>query len=173
MLEQAIEERREVRIEYYTASRDEMTERDMRPYGIIEHNGEWYVVAYCLFRDRELPFRVDRIRTLRLLKRTFEPPASFDIEKYRRPQMYFPTSRDLRVKLRIAPELARWVREDHPIGRMRRLADGSLILHLSVSQPQWIISWVMAHAGKVELLAPPALRGKTSSACRKALRRYG
>jgi len=173
LLEQAIEERREVHVEYYTASRDEMTERDLQPYGIIEHDGEWYVVAHCLLRDRELPFRVDRIRRIDLLDRTFEPPASFDLEKYRRPQMYFPTSRDLRVKLRIAPELARWARDEHPLGKLRTLPDGSLILHLSVSQPQWVVSWVMAHAGKVELLAPQALRKQITAASRRTLAKYG
>ena len=172
LLEQAIEERREVRMEYFTASRDEMTERDVRPYGLIEHGGEWYVVGHCLLRDRELPFRVDRIRRLNLLDRSFQLPASFRIERYHRPQMYFPTSRDLRVKLRIAPELARWVREEHPAGKIRPLPDGGLILRLSVSQPQWIISWVMAHAGKVELLAPEALRRQIAAASRKAAQKY-
>lgn len=172
LLEQAVEERRAVHVEYYTASRDEMTERELQPYGIIEHNGAWYVVAHCLLRDRELPFRVDRIRRIRLLDRTFDPPASFRLEKYERPQMYFPTSRDLRVKLRVAPELARWIIEEHPAGKIRKLPDGGLILHLTASQPQWIVAWVMAHAGKVELLAPEALRKQISAACRKALENY-
>ncbi len=172
LLEQAIEERREVHIEYYTASRDAMTERDIRPYGVIEHNGEWYVVGHCLFRDRELPFRVDRMKTIRLTNRRFAPPEDLDIEKYRRPQMYFPSSRDLRVKLHIAPELARWVRDEHPTGKVHQLPDGGLILHLLVSQPQWIISWVVAQAGKVELLAPPALRKQIAAACQSTLRRY-
>ena len=173
LLEQAIEDRREVRVSYYTASRDEMTERDLRPYGIIEHDGEWYLVAHCLLRDRELPFRVDRIRSIELLEKTFDVPKSFKLEKYRRAQMYFPTSRDLRVKLRIAPELARWVRDEQPLGKILTQSDGSLILHLSVSQPEWIISWVMSHAGKVELLAPQALRKKMIDACRQAVKKYG
>ena len=86
--------------------------------------------------------------------------------------MYFPTSRDYRVKLRIAPELARWVREEHPAGKIRALPDGGLVLHLSVSQPQWIVSWVVAHAGQVELLAPEALRNQIAEACRKSAEKY-
>ena len=172
LLQQAIEERREVRMEYYTASRDELTQRDLRPYGIIEHNGEWYVVGHCLLRDDERPFRVDRIRTVALRDATFDPPASFSIEKYRTDEMYFPTRRDLRVKLRIAPPLARWLREERPAGRMRPLPDGGLMLHLSVSQPEWIISWVLAHGDQVELLAPEALRQKIAAACRGARENY-
>lgn len=172
LLEQAIESRREVRLEYFTASRDEMTTRDVRPYGLIEHYGEWYLIGYCLLRDRELPFRVDRIRRLEMLKGTFDIPAGFAIEKYRRPNMYFPSSRDMRVALRIAPELARWVIEEAPTGRIRKQPDGGLLLYLSVSQPQWVISWVMSHAGKVEVLSPEALRRQVAEACRGALERY-
>jgi len=173
VLQRAIEERREVRMEYYTASRDELTERDFRPYGLIEHSGEWYVVGHCMLRDAERPFRVDRIRRLELLERVFEPPVSFEIERYRKEQMYFPTRRDLRVKVKIAPRLARWVREEQPGDLMRELEDGGLIVHLSVSQPEWIISWVVAHAGEVELLAPEALRKRIRAACRETIRGYG
>jgi proteasome accessory factor C len=172
VLRQAIEERREIHMEYYTASRDELTERDFRPYGIIDHNGEWYVVGHCLLRDAERPFRVDRIREIALLDQTFDLPKSFNLEKYRTAKMYFPTRRDLRVKLKVAPELAQWIREEQPAGKVRELADGSLIMLLSVSQPEWIVSWVMAHADQVELLAPEALRSRITKACDEALARY-
>ena len=62
--------------------------------------------------------------------------------------------------------------EEHPAGKIRKLPDGGLILHLSASQPQWIISWVMAHAGEVELLAPEALRKQIVATCNKALEKY-
>jgi len=172
VLEQAVEESRVVHIEYYTAGRDEMTSRDVRPYGIIEHDGEWYLVGHCELRDRELPFRVDRVRAVEMLDRTFEPPKSFNREKYSRKTMYFRTSRDIRVKLRIAPDLARWLKGERPLGRMKTLPDGGLILYMSVSQPEWILSWVMSHAGQVELLAPVALRRMLVKRCEMALEAY-
>lgn len=172
LLEQAIEDKKEIHIEYYTASRDEMTERDVQPYGMIEHNGEWYFVGHCLLRDRELPFRVDRIRALKVLDKTFDPPKKFNIEKYRRPQMYFPTMRDMRVKLRVVPEYARWIHDELPEAKTRRLPDGGIIAHLSVHQPEWMVLWALSHAGKVEVLAPFALRKQIAQAAQKALQRY-
>jgi proteasome accessory factor C len=171
-LEEAVEARRETHIEYYTAGRDELTARDVRPLGIVEHNGEWYLIAFCLLRDRELPFRIDRIRALRPLDRTFTPPPGFAIAKYARPQFYFPTARDLRVKLRVAPDLARWVVDEPLGGRTHPTADGGVLLYLSVSQPQWVVSWVLEHAGKVELLAPEALRRQVAASARRALANY-
>ena len=172
VIEEAIEARRELHIEYYTAGRDELTQRDVRPLGIVEHNGEWYLIAFCLLRDRELPFRIDRIRDLRPLDRTFTPPSGFAIAKYARPQFYFPTSRDLRVKLRIAPDLARWVRDEPLGGKTRPTPDGGVLLYLSVSQPQWVVSWVLEHAGKVDLLAPEALRRQVAESARRTLANY-
>ena len=173
VLRQAIEEAREVHMTYYTASRDEITERDLRPYGLVEHDGEWYVIGHCLLRDSERPFRVDRIQSLRLLDRAFAPPRKFDIERYRSSRMYFPTRRDLRVRLKVAPEMVRWVREELSAGRTRELEDGSHIVHVSVSQPEWIVSWVLEKGGKVELLAPEALRKKVKQACDATLAHYG
>lgn len=173
LLQQAIEETRVVAMEYYTASRDEMTRRDIHPYAIIEHSGEWYVIAHCARRGDELPFRVDRVRRLTLLESRFQMPEKFDIEKYRRPQMFFPGEGAERVQLRIAPELARWIREEHPRGALVEKPDGSLVLTLHVTQPQWIISWALSHAGKVEILAPRRLRGMLVKACRDAAKPYG
>lgn len=172
VLEQAIESRLEISMEYYTASRDELTSRNVQPYGLIEHNGEWYLVGHCLLRDRELPFRVDRIRGLQLLERSFQIPGEFDIEKYRRPQMYLPTSQDMRVKLRVSPELGRWICEENLSGRIQKQPDGGVVLHMTVGQPQWIVSWVMEHAGQVEVLSPESLKRSIADACDKALSNY-
>lgn len=172
LLQQAAEERREVHMEYYTAGRDELTVRDVRPYGLLEHGGAWYVVAHCLLRGDERPFRVDRIRSLELLDRRFRRKPRFNIEKYRSTGMYSRSRRDHNVQLKIAPEYARWIRDEQPPGRVRELPDGSIILRLSVRQPEWIVSWVMAHAGQVELLSPDGLRKEVAKACRKALKHY-
>ena len=172
-IEQAISEGREVHMEYYTASRDAMTERDLRPYGLIEHGGNWYVVGLCLLRDRELPFRVDRIRKIELTDRQFKPPRNFSIEKYRAAEMYFPTSRDLRVKIRVAPELVRWVREERPPSDIQPTADGGAIASLSVTHAEWLLAWLIQRVTLAEVIQPAAIRRKMVEFCDKTLAVYG
>ena len=173
MLERAIAQRREAHIEYYTASRDAMSERDFRPYGLIEHDGHWYAVGWCLMRQRELPFRVDRIRSISLTKREFTLPQDFDIEKYSLPEMFFPTKRGVRVTIRLAPELVRWVREERLNAEMRPTADGGALLGIRVSHPEWLVAWTLQHGSLAEIVAPEDLRNRMREYCDATLAVYG
>jgi len=172
-LEKAVADSREVHMRYYTASRDAMTERNLQPYGLIEHAGSWYVVGRCLLRDRELPFRVDRIRQIELTDRTFEPPPDFNIESYRAAEMYFPTSRDIRVRIRIAPELVRWIREERPPSDIEPAEDGGATVSISVTHAEWLLSWLIQHGTLAEVIRPIALRRKMAEYCAATLAVYG
>jgi proteasome accessory factor C len=176
-IERAVALRREIHIEYYTASRDTITERTVQPYAIIEHQGQWYLIAFCRMRHRELPFRIDRIRSAKLTGESFTVPESFDIETYRRPEMYFPTDADIDVEVRLMPEFADRVRGQRPeetaslfggqpaIRRTRSLPDGSLVFTIAVTRPEWIVSWALQHGEAVEILSPPDVREKVRAAC--------
>jgi len=82
-LEGAISKQRTVRFEYWSISRDEVSERTLNPYALLPDNGVWYVVGHDLDRDDIRTFRVSRIRgeikfaTRR--ERDFRTPVEFDI----------------------------------------------------------------------------------------------
>lgn len=173
LVEEAIERGEEVRMDYYTASRNAMSERCLRPYGLIEHGGNWYVVGWCLKRDRELPFRVDRIRKIEKTGGRFAAPRGFDLEKYSRAEMYFPTSGDLRVKIRLAPHLVRWVKDERPDYQIEDTPDGGAVLSVTVARAEWLLSWLLQHGTGAEALSPPALRKKMVEYCDAALAAYG
>ena len=173
VIEQAIERGEEVRMEYYTASRNEMSERRLLPYGLVEHGGHWYVVGWCLTRERELPFRVDRIRKIEATGERFETPRNFDLERYTQSEMYFPTARDLRVRIRLAPVLVRWVEDDPPGQEIQRTPDGGAMLQVSVSRAEWLLSWLLQHGGQAEALDPPELRRRMVEHCNATLAAYG
>ncbi|HXH96591.1 MAG TPA: WYL domain-containing protein, partial [Gaiellaceae bacterium] len=86
-LEGAISKQRTVRFDYWSISRDEVSERTLNPYALLPDNGIWYVVGHDLDRDDIRTFRASRIRgeikfaTRR--ERDFRIPADFDIERYR------------------------------------------------------------------------------------------
>src|SRR2546428_13691199 len=61
-LEGAISKQRTVRFEYWSISRDEVSERTVNPYALMPDNGVWYVVGHDIDRDDIRTFRVSRIR---------------------------------------------------------------------------------------------------------------
>ena len=172
LIEEAISRAVEVHMTYYTASRDAMSERDVRPYGLIEHGGHWYMVGWCLLRERELPFRVDRIRRLELTNRAFTPPEDFDIESYGRPEMFFPTSRALEVTIRLGPDRVRWVREERLHGELQPTPDGGALLRLRISRPEWLLGWTLQHGAQAEIVSPESVRRKMLERCNATLALY-
>jgi len=58
----AIENRRRLHVRYYSAWRDEVTERDIDPFLPKLFGDTWQLFAWCVGRDEWRHFRVDRIR---------------------------------------------------------------------------------------------------------------
>lgn len=78
VLEQAVREQRAVDAEYYTAGRDALGTRALRPVGLVQARGEWYCVA-----DDGKTYKVERFRAASLREDRFEAPAP-DLSAVRR-----------------------------------------------------------------------------------------
>ncbi len=62
----------------YRSWRQEQTERDLDPYGVVLHRGRWYVVGRDHRHDSLRTFRIDRIVSLATGTQTFTVPDGFD-----------------------------------------------------------------------------------------------
>jgi len=166
-LEGAISKQRTVKFEYWSISRDEVTERTLNPYALLPDNGIWYVVGRDLDRDDIRTFRVSRIRgeikfaTRR--ERDFRTPADFDIEAYRgRPpwQIGDPVGE---ARIEVRGDTAWWVQRAY--GTTGRFEDGVFVTEYS-SLPQ-LASWVLRQDGRAVPLEPEELRREMATALRR------
>ncbi len=80
----AIDDRHRLRLTYYSAHRDQLTERVIRPYRLLNRGGELYLIGHCELRDATRDFGLHRIKERTVLDppRAFAVPESFDIEAY-------------------------------------------------------------------------------------------
>jgi predicted DNA-binding transcriptional regulator YafY len=62
-VQQGVVLRRVLRMAYCGRDREEETQRDVEPQGIVFYGGAWYLVAWCRLRGDFRHFRIDRIRT--------------------------------------------------------------------------------------------------------------
>ncbi|MBB4663546.1 helix-turn-helix transcriptional regulator [Conexibacter arvalis] len=76
-LADAIARERRVEIAYADRAGSRST-RQLDPYGIVFHHGRWYLSAHDHGRDALRTLRLDRIASVRLLRRAAPPPAGFD-----------------------------------------------------------------------------------------------
>lgn len=77
MVASAARERRPIWFEY-TARDGHRSSRTLQPYGIVAHEGRWYVTGHDSAHGEVRIFRLDRISSPTLLSGAFDPPEGFD-----------------------------------------------------------------------------------------------
>jgi proteasome accessory factor C len=147
------------KITYYTAGRDVESEREIEPYGLVDHRGVWYVVARDSIRNRELPFRVDRIRTVELTTREYLVPDDFTAERYRREEMYEQAGDEVAVRVRFSERVAHRIAESTAKKDLERGADGRVVRTFRTgARSRWLYAYVARFGADAEVLGPPEHR---------------
>ena len=169
VLRRAVDERRALRLRYYTAARDETTERVVDPLQVFEADGHGYLEAWCRQAEGVRIFRADRIDELQLLDEPAHPPA--DIQQRDVTEGVFqPAAEHLLVVLRLAPAYG-WVADFYPVEEAAEI-DAGLQVSLRVSEPAWVRALVLGSGGQVEVLSPGWLAESIRADAARALAAY-
>jgi proteasome accessory factor B len=179
-LTRAWADRRVVAFEYlpapYGAKRDPRRAM-VRPY-LLEPSLQThalYLIGFDEDRGAMRTFKVERIRDLSVLPRTFEAPEDDVVSQLRRAWDIIADQPATDVVLRFRPDVAGRVMEAswHPSQRVAELADGSLEWRATVAGTIEIRLWILSWGSDVEVLAPEALREDVAETLRRAARQYG
>jgi len=157
-LQAAVDQQHEVEIVYYTQRRRTISERTVRPYAVLEHLGNFYVVGRDSLRARELSFRIDRIREVRSTEVPFEKPKNFNAQRYRRAEFYRPSPKDMTVKVKFAGSGARYVREMSPPTELAEKPKGAVERSLRTDSLRWVVDWSLQHGDEAEITGPKEAR---------------
>ncbi len=168
-LRRAILERRRVRFRYYTRSREGAAQtREADPYGLINFDQAWYLVAHDHLRHDLRHFRLERMEELLLLDKHFARPPDFHM-----------ASPDLRDRPRVVRVLfdrgvARWVREARNffVVQEEDTADG-LLVTLRVREIDEIMPWLLSWGGRVRVLEPDEVRQRLIASAQAILKKNG
>ena len=147
----AIAERRLLEIEHYKESEDEFTTRVVEPYQLLNSRDGWYVHSFEPSKDQPRSFRLDRIRSAKVLDESFEPREGVEPDMQGWPTTgEVPSSETARVW--ISPERARWAREGRRV--VEELADGAVIAELPFGGHEYLAREVLKEAGDAVVLEP-------------------
>jgi proteasome accessory factor C len=169
VLQRALDAGRAMSIRYYTATRDETTERVIDPLRIFELEGNSYLEAWCRSAEGMRVFRVDRIENVDVLDEPSAPPAAAQVRDLSE-GVYTPDPEHLLVILRLATPYA-WVADYYP-GEESTDEQGRIQLSLRVADPSWVRSLVLGSGGNVEVLAPGWLADSIRQEATAALAAY-
>lgn len=159
----AVLHRRQLRIRYFTASREAETTRTIDPWHLACVDGDWYLIAWCHARRSRRMFAPGRIRELSETGATFAVPDDFHIADVFDGSFRVVSDADqpLRsVRLRFAPSAAKYVREKvfHASQATRPEPDGGLTLQLSLRSLTEVRRWILSWGSECQVLEPPDLQ---------------
>ncbi len=148
----AIAEHRLVEIAYLRPDEDVTSTRVVEPHALERDLPNWYVHTWDRTREDPRSFRVDRMRSARMLEESFEPRPGFDARQDRRS-----------ARLWFSREGARW--------RIERgatpLADGAALEELRFGSVDWLVGEVLSFRGEAVLIEPDDLRPRIAARARE------
>jgi predicted DNA-binding transcriptional regulator YafY len=159
-LETACQQRRRVSMVYYSPQRLEESAREFEPYILHFNRNNPYVTGFCCLRQAVRDFRVDRIRSLVLLKEKFEVRTDFNRREHFGRAFQYQTGQEVHLiaiwfDMRTAPYIRerRW----HPTQVLEELADGDLVLRFEAPGLEEVKRWVMFYGRGAVVREPPEL----------------
>lgn len=160
LLTQSLANRQSLEIDYWTASRDELTRRRIDPYHLALISSDWYLIAYCHLRREVRMFAPVRIRSATPANTRFTRPDSFKITDFL--DHGFRTIRGParhHIELRFSPQTAGRIEEKiwHHTQSLQRQPDGSLLMQLTIADLNEITPWILSWGQHCQALKPPQL----------------
>jgi predicted DNA-binding transcriptional regulator YafY len=156
-LSQAVARQRSVLMEYYVPSRQEVTRRTVDPLGLVYYTDHWNLIAFDHLRGVIRNFRLDQIRTMRVLNESFEPPEGFSLEEHLRERGASPNNE--RIVIRFAPQAYRWARPGIPaqIQEERGTPEGTEVTFY-FENLDYLSGWLLRFGTLARVLEPEALQ---------------
>lgn len=164
-----VQRKRALRMTYYTATRDETTDRVVDPMRVLVVGGKAYLEAWCRRAEAVRLFRIDRIDAYTELDEPAAPPPQARPTDVR-DGVFRPTPDLPLVQLRVG-RAARWITEYYPCEDVRRERDLWLV-SLRAADLGWARRLVLGLGPHVTVVSPPELVVVVGGEARAALDAY-
>jgi len=177
----AIRDRQQLRIYYYTISRNEKSWRVIDPYHMKNYKGEWYLAAYCHNRNKVIYFSPIIILEHEETGETFKVKEDFIPEEFWATSFGIYKDKEGKIHdvvIRIDEYQSRWINEfdftDYRrVSGVEHHEDGSMTLRLQAEGLEEIQRWVMQYGSHMEVLEPEGLREKIKKEVEGMRKSYG
>jgi proteasome accessory factor C len=168
-LRAAVDSGHALHLTYYTATRDETTERVVDPMRMLMVAGKAYLEAWCRRAEATRMFRVDRIDDFTELDEPARPPVEavrHDVSA----GVFTPGAELPLVTLRVGRG-GRWITEYYPVEEVRRTGD-AWVVTMRVTDLGWARRLVLGMGPDVTVLGPPELIDRIRAQATAALDQY-
>lgn len=169
-LDRALREHKRVHLEYRSASRGQLTKRDVDPWGLVTALGHWYLVGWDHLSEDERMFRLDRMKAVTVRDSRAEVPPDFEPERYKGAFMGDQTQQ--RLTLEISPGAARWFKEYYPVESVEELDDGWVRVTLLTGGTRWAATLLLRLGSDARNAQPEEVTQEARALAREIAERH-
>ncbi|WP_228001263.1 helix-turn-helix transcriptional regulator [Nocardia australiensis] len=159
-----------LRLVYYSASRDVVSERVVDPIRIVLVDNNSYLQAWCRQAEGVRLFRFDRIEAATELAEPARPP-SHATEESAALDLFQDDPGVPLARLRIHGDYG-WVLDQYPMHRLAVHPDGSLEVTMRFATLDWMARLLLGFGAGVTVLGPPELVAAVRERSHAALAAY-
>ena len=167
-LQDAVVNKQVVAIEYYSPYKDQFTQREVEPLGLLIRDNYWYLAAWCRLRTDYRLFRVDRIKHYEKTGDRLPDPPDHSLQEFSEQSLH--EEQDLQeVIVRFDQEMIRymgdqkyyrgWVSEE-------RVNDGVEMTFLT-SSIEYFARWLLMWGDGVTIQQPSRLKDRVQELSKK------
>ncbi len=162
---------RALSIDYYSASRDELSTRIVDPIRVLLVADHSYLEAWCRTAEGVRLFRFDRIVDAQVLDEPAAPPEP--AVQAEPDTSLFEADPSLPSATLLIERSAAWMFEYYPLRMIRELPDGACEAAMTYVSEDWMTRFVLGFGSAVRVLEPGSLAQRLRESAAAALRAYG
>lgn len=160
-----------LRIRYYTAGRDAVSQRTIDPMRLLIVESRGYLEAWCRRAEGVRLFRLDRVEDVEVLDEPSAPPP--DAEPTDVSEGLFRPSAEHRSAVLLLERDALWVAEYYPVDEVVEIDGDHARVLMRYADPAWLVRLVLGLGGSARVLEPPELADAVMARAREALAMAG
>lgn len=155
VIQGALKEGKRIHLEYLSASRGALTERDVDPWGLIAALGYWYLVGLDHDSGEERMFRTDRIKGVALMAEDAPVPDDFEPDRYQGAFVGKPEAQ-AHLVMEISRDAMRWFEDYYPVISKKPLRGGWHRVELLTGGERWAATLLLRLGDQVRNVEPEA-----------------
>ena len=167
--------RKRLRITHYSRASDTSSEREISPQRLVHYRDNWYLDAWCHWRNALRTFAVDAVLHVVAVQETAKPVTNRTLDRELGAGYGIFAGSDIQTAvLRFAATRARWVAHErwHSEQRGQFEFDGSYLMQIPFSDPRELIMDILRYGSDVEVVRPEALRKQVMAELAQSMERY-
>jgi predicted DNA-binding transcriptional regulator YafY len=148
-----------IHLKYYSLSKNEITERDIEPMGLIHYGENWRIIAFCRLRKDFREFRINRINSIKFLEEKFKKKKKFSLTDFISRE--FSIKNPFEAKIWFDKKSARIIKEKYSSGLTRedQVKDGFIMNFMySLDKIDDIANWIMIFNKSAKVISPVPLK---------------